>query len=240
MTKAEKKGKALPWHLEDCSNALFCVPNNEEFKKRPPLVAPYVFMQPVDDRAAGHDLVASILKYQVATLLHAHRHSFDGLLSRLSLLQAEFGRLKADVVRWAWPRIATDDHLMRTKEEQNCVVYALTNDDASVSSRLWHSFVRNLASDRCLSTRRLPVLRSLPDKAEVIGGTLPVLPRIPASIIRRENQKTHPFCPSHLSEATWRELILGEGGSLWQKTVESQRKPQLEDRCYSPSFVPIY
>ena len=50
-TKAKKVSKKEdPWHLDDKSGSLFCMPNNDEFVATFPYRSPpYVFMQPVDD-----------------------------------------------------------------------------------------------------------------------------------------------------------------------------------------------
>ena len=97
--------KEEPWRLSDTS--LFCVPNNDEFEKALSSSAtPYVFMQPVDDCEAGHDLVKSILVHKVATILLSRGFCFtEGALNPLDQLKNDYFRIKADLEKWYVSRV---------------------------------------------------------------------------------------------------------------------------------------
>ena len=92
--------KEEPWRLSDRS--LFCLPNNDEFEQALSSSAiPYVFMQPVDDCEAGHDLVKAILVHKVATILLSRGFCFtEGALNPLAQLKIVFLRIKADLEKW--------------------------------------------------------------------------------------------------------------------------------------------
>lgn len=113
-SKAKKVSKKdEPWQLENGS--LFCAPRNEEFLEHRPITEPYIFMQPVDDCKEGHDLVISIIKHRIASILHSRGFRFDEILAQhddadYDLLRDEMGYgplgvryslLKADLARWA-------------------------------------------------------------------------------------------------------------------------------------------
>lgn len=94
--------KEEPWRLSDRS--LFCLPNNDEFEQALSSSAtPYVFMQPVDDCEAGHDLVKAILVHKVATILLSRGFCFtEGALNPLDQLKNknDYFRIKADLEKW--------------------------------------------------------------------------------------------------------------------------------------------
>ena len=116
--QTQKTSKVVdPCHLGDAGGAPFRTSQKEESQKQPPLTAPHVLMQPVDDLAAGHALVASILEHRVATILFARGRCFGERPQRIGRLQADCARLKADLARWAWPRTADRRHLSKAKEE---------------------------------------------------------------------------------------------------------------------------
>ena len=92
--------KEEPWRLSDRS--LFCLPNNDEFENALSSSAtPYVFMQPVDDCEAGHDLVKAILVHKVATILLSRGFCFtEGTLNPLAQLKNDYFRIKTGLEKW--------------------------------------------------------------------------------------------------------------------------------------------
>ena len=241
-SKAKKMSKKDdPWHLDDTSGSLFCMPNNEEFEKYSPITSPYIFMQPVDDLKAGHDLAKSILKHRVATILFSRGFCFHELPNQLDQLGMDYARMKADLERWAWPKMSNMDHFSKTKEEQNQTVYSPSADvwcqDTTTTSAIWMSFVRNLngseGSDVTAAPRkRLQVLRSIMEKTDTFDGNLPRIQRVGAQPSNEMSRSSHP---EPLSEATWRELLLGDGEDmLWKKTIESHMENQRRNVTRSP------
>ena len=61
--KLQKNDGDGPWHLNDNSGALFCMPNNDEFKSSylSVVTKPYMFMQPPIDTPEGHRIIGPFL-----------------------------------------------------------------------------------------------------------------------------------------------------------------------------------
>lgn len=222
-TKAKKVSKKDdPWHLADKSGALFCMPNNAEFERSFSFATPpYVSMQPVDDIQVGHDLVKSILEHRVASILLTRGFRFHELPAQLDKLGKDFARLKHDLERWAWPKTSNVDHLSKTMETRNQTEYCppISKDgQADNISAIWKSFATSLDAAHngsgAAPKKRLSVFQSILGKADsVVEST--ALPRI-------EPTSYKVFSSLSLAEATWREILLGEGGNSgpWKKTIQ--------------------
>ena len=92
-----------------------------------------------------------------------------------------------------------------------------------ITSSIWMSFVHNLSgcdSDRGTSSnKRLPCFQSIAEKPDIKCGRLP---RIKSDNTKAAGLLSHP---DSLSEATWREILLGEGDA-WKKTIyHASRSP---------------
>eukprot|EP00579_Thalassiosira_antarctica_P013682 CAMPEP_0201940868 /NCGR_PEP_ID=MMETSP0903-20130614/45991_1 /ASSEMBLY_ACC=CAM_ASM_000552 /TAXON_ID=420261 /ORGANISM="Thalassiosira antarctica, Strain CCMP982" /LENGTH=345 /DNA_ID=CAMNT_0048482781 /DNA_START=30 /DNA_END=1067 /DNA_ORIENTATION=- len=224
-TKAKKISKKdNPWHLNDKSGSLFCMPNNEEFEKSFPITTPpYVFMQPVDDIQAGHghDLVKVMLEHRVATILLTRGFCFHKLPNQFDQLGKDFARMKNDLKRWAWPKTSDMNHLSKTTEVRNQAEYSPSIPDGQEDtvSSIWKSFGTNLDAREGSFTapkKRLDVFHSIMEKTESSFEAIP--PRIEL-LFSKTSKPRKTF--SH-SEATWRELLLGEGENMpWKKVIES-------------------
>ena len=200
------------------------MPNNKEFETCSPAPSPYVFMQPIDDSKAGHDLIKFILEHRVTAILLSRGFCFQGNSKHLRELQKEFCRLKADLKLWAWPKTSRLDHFSKTKEDQNKTVYTPPSaEENTPAPAIWNSFVVNLS---CLEgstvpaalKKRLPIFHSFEDKAGVFGGDLP---RLQGAVARSENKMVHLAHSNSMSETVWRELLLGEGGHM-TRAIESR------------------
>lgn len=211
--------KQEPWKLDDKSGSLFMMPNNEEFEQAiPSTSAPYVFMQPVDDLAAGHVLISDILKHRVASILSQSGFYFH--LPSIRRMEQGFERMKAELDFWAWPKTTCLGHFNKTKEEQNEAAYF--PPEPFPTSSIWNSFVSNLNDDGydcpgIASKNRLPVFRDITEQADIV---LDALPRI-------KQAKYSGNVPPDRAEATWRELLLGEGDAFattHQAHIENARK----------------
>ncbi len=201
------------WRLDDKRGSLFCMPVNEEFEGAFAAANPYVFMQPVDDREEGHNLIAAVLKHRVASILLIHGFYPPERPEELVKLGEDFDRLKIDLERWAWTKTSDTSHFSKKVEKLNQAMYKA--QEATEASTIWSSFVTNIndtgISSNAVTRRRLSVFVSIEEKAK--SPVDAILPRIKCADAKSRHA---PF--SH-SEATWRELLLGEGTDDWKKFV---------------------
>ena len=220
--------KHIGWKIaNDRSGSLFCMPDtvtNKTFERNLPSSVPYVAMQPIDDFKAGHDLIEAILEHRIGTILYSMGSlNFDkfpngkrDLDDRFKELETIFTGMKKRLTRWVWPKTSNMDHIPEPQETRNTTVYspAVTPDQDTVIPAIWSSFIKNLRWNVDLqpdSKRRLDVFHCITvDKSS--GKDLPRIHHAKPSLIKKN--------PSSLSEATWRELLLGENGP-WKKAIES-------------------
>jgi hypothetical protein len=235
-----------PWHLEDTSGSLFCMPNNEEFEMAFPTAnPPYVFMQPVDDRKSGHDLIEAMLKHKVAAIL------LSECPVQLEDLMRDFALMRVDLEHWAWSKTSNMDHFSKTKEEQNQTFYfpseqhTTTTGQLCTTARLYGSFVTNLNCEEGLeatsSVDRLSVFHGLMDGTGSFDDD--DLPRIKHAKASQQAYNEDIFNlsnhPKSLSEATWRELLLGEGDGSWKRTIEAEMEKQRKNGARSSAVSPV-
>lgn len=218
------------WDLNDKSGGLFFgMPNNEEFKTSfaSAPTPPYVFMQPVDDIPSGHRMMVEILKHRVSVILDSRYEgvSFPKLSLKLGSLRTDYVRLRKGLERWAWPETSDFSHFSKPPETRNQMVYVPasvheTGTPEYAVSAMYKSFKTNLdavragfaAAANAVPKNRLGVFRSLPERPKAAA----VLPRI-KPVDAAKSSSAFPGL-SH-SEATWRELLLGEDGP-WKKALE--------------------
>jgi hypothetical protein len=214
-SKAKKMSKMdEQWRLDNKRGSLFCMPVNDEFEEAFAAANPYVFMQPVDDREEGHNLIAAVLKHRVASILLIHGffpHEPPGELIKLG---ENFDRMKIDLERWAWTKTSDTSHFSKKVEKLNQAMYK--PQEVTEASAIWSSFVTNIndtgISSNAATKRRLSVFVSIEEKAKSPDDAM--FPRIKCADAKSRHA---PF--SH-SEATWRELLRGEGADDWKKLVD--------------------
>lgn len=167
-------------------------------------------MQPTnEDMHEGHHIIGAIMEHRIAFL--------KGKANELPT--EEFFKLWMHRQNWIWPKASNNiGHLDQARYSPS----PLTNNEKYNTSNLWESFATTLHSTpddgNFTSGRlRLPVFKAMLEKVEVADtADIPRMKRVsPVSII------DFPMIP--LEEATWRELILGEGGigGRWNQAIES-------------------
>ena len=219
-SKAKKMSKLdEQWRPDDKRGSLFCMPANEEFEGSFTAANPYVFMQPVDDREEGHNLIAAMLKHRVASILFNNGfcpHEPPELFK----LEEDFYRMKIDLERWAWTKTSDTSHFSKKVEKLNQAVYKA--QDATEASVIWSSFVTNIndtgISSNAITKRRLSIFVSIEEKAKADkkkaeSSVHEILPCIKCADAKSRHALSH-------SEATWRELLRGEGTGDWKKSVD--------------------
>jgi len=161
--KSEKRNKLQrndgdgPWHLNDNSGALFCMPNNDEFKSSylGVVTKPYVFMQPPIDTPEGHGIIGAILEHRIAVL------QGKGLAPELPI--KEFYNLQMHRFGWMWPRTSDTGHLALPPEVRNKTRYLFRDVKNSALFDIWESFLATLGKqEKCTAPKyRLPVFASM-------------------------------------------------------------------------------
>lgn len=235
VQKDQKERRSPPanddlWQLDDKSGAIFCVPKNDEFKSSFSSMPtkPYIFMQPPEGMPEGSRIIGAILEHRVAVLKGSKAKD---------LPIEEFHKLWTHRGIWIWPRTSDMGHLDSTNPNQ--ALYTLsTEDEGKTVGALWKSIVAYLGTpEDSMSTnnmRRLPVFKAM--KGESAETEIPRLKRVsPVSI--------HDFASLSIEEATWRELILGEGGingGYWEQSIQSQaQSPRRNSMHYGTSSVSV-
>ena len=226
----------------------FCVPNNKEFERAfRTSTAPYVFMQPVDDFEAGHDLAGAILRHRVAAILLGLGLCLDVLPASMEQLEEDFAGMKDNLWRWAWPRTSDTNHLSSATEVRNRASYSPANvfsrdgeeEDRGVAvvPAIWRSFMTNLGdapegSSAAAATAAIPDekrLRAFRSIAESDDSSFnDFFPRFECLLANKkpydETSSSSSLSSLSHSEATWRELLLGEeeeeGGGLWRRAID--------------------
>jgi hypothetical protein len=213
-SKARKMSKLdEQWCLNDKPGSLFCMPVNEEFEGTFAAAKPFVFMQPIDDRKEGHNLIAAVLKHRVACILLIHGFYPHERPEELVKLGEDFDRMKIDLERWAWTKTSDTSHFSKKVEKLNQAIYKAQY--ATEASAMWSSFVTNIndtgISSNANTKMRLSVFVLIEEKAK--SPVDAILPRIKCAGAKSRHTLSH-------SEATWRELLRGEGTDDWKKFVD--------------------
>ena len=218
------------WHLEDERGQPFCMPVNQQFEEAFSAADLFVLMQPVDDREEGHTLMTAMIKHRVACILLNHGFRLLEPVEKLSKLAEDFRRMKNDLERWAWPKTTDTSHLSKPKEHQNQTAYH--PNEATEASAIWSSFVKNINHNpdengiRCNAPakKRLSVFLSIEASSQSpnAAAILPIIRRI---------DSTPVHAPLSHSEATWRELLIGNGDEdgPWKKAIEWKRAMDSQD-----------
>jgi hypothetical protein len=194
------------WNIDD--KALFCMPKNSKFLSSLPTITPYVLMQPKDDCKEGHDLIDAIIEHRIGSLLTSQGYQYYWI-NNIEALQADFSRLLKITEKWVWPKLSRermDAIFQKTREEHNKSKYAplaTCNKDATLPA-IWNSFVSSLDTNGPHQKKRLDVFVAVTSKDVKLKDELPHI----------TNSRTKFI--SHESEATWKELLLGEKGA-WKK-----------------------
>jgi len=156
--KLQKNDGDGPWHLNDNSGALFCMPNNDEFKSSylSVVTKPYMFMQPPIDTPEGHRIIGAILEHRIAVL--------QGKVYAPELPIKEFKNLQVHRFGWMWPRTSDTGHLALPPEVRNQTSYLFPYVEYSAVFDIWESFLATLGKkEKC--TGRLPVFASMTEEA---------------------------------------------------------------------------
>ena len=116
------------------------------------------------------------------------------------------------------------NHFFKTKEEQNKVVYSPSrsawskdsDEDGSITTNLWSSFVKNMNSDPSDTHKpKLPVFSTIMKTKTSDDSNSDHLP-----FLQPASPSPMGSVSNSLSEATWREVLLGEGDA-WERTIQA-------------------
>jgi hypothetical protein len=235
------------WNPDDTKGQLFLMPMNQKFVEAYPAADLFVFMQPVDDRKECHTLMQDMIIHRVACILSELGFRLQEPVQALSKLGDDFRRMKIELERWAWPKTTDMSHFLKPKEQQNQASYYPEKD--TEASAIWSSFETNICnivadsndiSINAPAKTRLSVFLAIEAKSTMTSNPATViLPRITSVDAKHDHLA--------LAEATWRELLLGEGednvGS-WKRAIEWKRNLDTQDinsrRNATPRSSPVY
>jgi hypothetical protein len=174
--------------------------------------------------------MTAMIKHRVARILLNHGFRLLEPVEEFSKLAEDFRRMKNDLERWAWPKTTDTSHFSKPKEHQNQTAYH--PKEATEASAIWSSFVMNINHNpddndiryNALTKKRLSVFLSIEELSKSPDAAA-ILPRI-----RRVDTKPDNAPLSH-SEATWRELLIGNGDEdgPWKKAIEWKRAMDSQD-----------
>lgn len=231
-SQAKKQSKMVEqWNSDDTKGQLFLMPVNEKFVEAYDAADPFVLMQPVDDREDGHILMQGMIKHRVACILRQLGFQLQEPVQALSKLSDNFRRMKIELERWLWPKTTDTSHFSKQKEEQTQSKYLPKKD--TEASAIWSSFKTNLSvvvadnndiSYNASATTRLSVFLTIEAKSEMMTSNFAavILPRI-TTFHAKHNHLAY-------AEATWRELLLGEGedrDGSWKRSIDWKRFPRM-------------
>ena len=230
-SQAKKQSKMVEqWNPDYTIGQLFLMPMNRTFVDAYDAAEPFVLMQPVNDREDGHTLMRGMINHRVACILCQLGFRLHEPVQALSKLSDHFRRMKVELERWTWPKTTDTSHLSKPKEEQNQSDYHPKK--GTEASAIWSSFetnIRSVVADNndisynynASATTRLSVFLKIEAKSKIISNpTAVILPRI-KSVDAKYSHLAH-------AEATWRELLLGEGegkDGSWKRAIEFKRNP---------------
>ena len=184
----------------DYSKALFCMPKNDIFRHNLPSVTPHVLMQSKDDCSEGCNLIDSILKHRIGSIL-ASKGFICGWASNIDDLHQDFLRLQNSSKKWMWKPLSKDKVnaiFQEPKEKHAGRDYIPAIDsNAKVLPSIWSAFVKDYDAKH----RRLEVFVSIGNNS---------LTKHDDGVPRITNSPT-TFDSSH-SEHMSRQLLHGQDG----------------------------
>ena len=206
--------------------ALFCMPKNDVFKHKLPSITPYVLMQPKDDCKEGYDLIDSILKHRIGSLLACDGHICNWV-GNMKKLEAEFVRLQNMHKKWMWPvlcKVEMSKIFEKTREEHNHSPYKPRAEKDRTLPSIWKSFANGCESkysEEYTSKPRLEAFLFSEKGKSSISDKLPHIKNSPTKFI------------SEHSDRTWKELLKGEDGPWKRAKIDYQLKSHSKDRSSS-------